>query len=75
MCLSSDFIMFDRCERKNYYLFFLAKTLAYIDQMELCFSCKTTAVQTPDNFCSTCGSKQPSNEERCIIYYFHLLQQ
>ena len=41
MCLYSGLIMFDRCERKNSYLFFIAKTLADIDQMELCFSCKT----------------------------------
>ena len=74
MCLSSDLIVFDRCERKNSYLFFLAKTLdqmAHIDQMGFCFSCKTTAVKTSDNFCSNCGSKQPSDEERCIICYFH----
>lgn len=41
MCLFSGLIMFDRCERKNSYLLFIAKTLAYIDQMDLCFSCKT----------------------------------
>ena len=72
MCLSSDFIMFDRCERKNSYLFFLAKALAHTDQMELCFSCKTTAVKTLDNFCSNCGSKQPSDEEPSRA--FHVLQ-
>ena len=39
--------------------------------MELCFSCKTTAVKTTDNFFSNCGPKQPLNEECCTIYYFH----
>ena len=71
MCFSNGLILFDRCERKNSYLFFLAKTLAHIDQMELCFSWKTTAVKTTNNFCLNCGSKQPSNEKSCIIYYFH----
>lgn len=58
MCLSSGLIMFNRFGHKNFYLFFLKKTLANLDQMEVCFSCKTTAIKTTDNFCPNCGSKK-----------------